>query len=106
MPLELTDENIDEMKTKIEIRKLHLKFQHAIIATRFLLPDLNVHHIWIDSLCIIQRSQQDFEIEAPKWDQFIPMQLSVLPLRSEEMEGLAFSVKGMISLSPPIRRAL
>jgi hypothetical protein len=68
MPLQLTEENIDEMTTKIEFGKLHLTFKHAIIATKFLPPDLDVHYIWIDSLCIIQQQalKQDFNIEAPK----------------------------------------
>jgi hypothetical protein len=68
MPLQLTEDNIDELTTKIEFRKLHLTFQHAIIATSMLLPEMNLRHIWIDSLCIIQDqdSKEDWLIEAPK----------------------------------------
>ena len=66
MPLKLTNHNINELTTKIEFRRLHLTFRHAIMATRLLLSDLNVRHIWIDSLCIVQQSKKDFEIEAPK----------------------------------------
>jgi hypothetical protein len=45
MPLKLTNENINEMTTKIEFRRLHLTFQHVIEATRLLLGDLNVHYM-------------------------------------------------------------
>jgi hypothetical protein len=66
MPLQLTQKNFEELKTRINFHSLHITFRHAIVSTRFLPPDLNVRHIWIDSLCVIQGSKEDWEIEAPK----------------------------------------
>ncbi|PMD33781.1 HET-domain-containing protein [Hyaloscypha variabilis F] len=54
MPLQLTADNLNIMTTRIEFDKLHLTFQDAITATRLLLTELNVQHVWIDSLCISQ----------------------------------------------------
>ena len=54
--------NVSNYKTKIPFEELPLNFQDAIIVTR----ELDFEYIWIDSLCIIQDSLQDWEIECSR----------------------------------------
>ncbi|RTE83180.1 hypothetical protein BHE90_002251 [Fusarium euwallaceae] len=58
----MTSKNIAELQTKVQFSDLPLTFQHAIEVTR----DLGVHYIWIDSLCIIQDSAEDWDIESSR----------------------------------------
>ncbi|PQE03058.1 heterokaryon incompatibility protein [Rutstroemia sp. NJR-2017a BVV2] len=58
--LKLTSENYDELKVQIPFEKLTKTFQDAIAITRF----NKIEYIWIDSLCIIQDSRQDWEKES------------------------------------------
>ncbi|RSL98517.1 hypothetical protein CDV31_012584 [Fusarium ambrosium] len=58
----LTSKNITELQTKVRFSDLPLTFQHAIEITR----DLGVRYIWIDSLCIIQDSAEDWDIESSR----------------------------------------
>lgn len=61
-PIKTTSSNLSQMKINISWHKLSKVFQDTIkIARR-----LNVHWIWIDSLCIIQDSKSDWEIESSK----------------------------------------
>ncbi|KAH7316985.1 heterokaryon incompatibility protein-domain-containing protein [Stachybotrys elegans] len=61
-PLMTTKANLDEMLAGIEFEKLPVVFQQAVEVAR----KLDVQYIWIDSLCIIQDSQEDWERESPK----------------------------------------
>ncbi|PVH69621.1 HET-domain-containing protein, partial [Cadophora sp. DSE1049] len=55
-----TIDNIDQMKTSIPWNRLSKTFQDAIkIASK-----LKIQYLWIDSLCIIQGSKDDWEKEA------------------------------------------
>jgi hypothetical protein len=58
--LRLTSENYDELKVQIPFEKLTKTFQDAIAITRF----NKIEYLWIDSLCIIQDSRQDWEKES------------------------------------------
>lgn len=49
-------ENIQDLRRKISIFKLPQNFQDAILITR----KLGIKYIWIDSLCIIQDSRNDW----------------------------------------------
>jgi hypothetical protein len=61
-PLRTLTENLDDMKTGIEWICLPNTFQDGItVACR-----LKILYIWIDSLCIIQDSKEDWEIESSK----------------------------------------
>ncbi|KAK0613219.1 heterokaryon incompatibility protein-domain-containing protein [Immersiella caudata] len=61
-PLITTTENIEEHKTGISFDSLPLTFQDAArIARR-----LGIRYIWIDSLCIIQDSPADWQLEASR----------------------------------------
>ncbi|CCM05787.1 uncharacterized protein FIBRA_08020 [Fibroporia radiculosa] len=58
--LRLLVQNIDDLKSGIEKSTLPQTFQHAIVTTR----ELGYRYLWIDSLCIIQDSPQDWAYES------------------------------------------
>jgi len=62
MVMKLTNETMADMKNGIEMGNLPRTFQHAIRMTR----DLKIRYLWIDSLCIIQDSPDDWAEEASK----------------------------------------
>jgi hypothetical protein len=62
----LTTENLLNFQDKIPFGQLPQTFKDTIIATRRLNVQFNVRYLWIDALCIIQNSKQDWENEAPK----------------------------------------
>lgn len=61
-PLMTTISNYEEMKRGIPMDTLPLLFQDAVTITK----NLNLRHLWIDSLCIIQDSPEDKEREISK----------------------------------------
>lgn len=60
--LKLMKENREEFKDKIRFEDLAANFQDAIKVTR----ELGIRYLWIDSLCIIQDSTEDWETESKK----------------------------------------
>ncbi|KAN0121687.1 HET domain containing protein [Hyaloscypha variabilis] len=56
----LTSDNIDGLKSGFNFEELPLTFQHAVLIAR----ELGIRYIWIDSLCIIQDSVWDWEVES------------------------------------------
>ena len=61
-PLTLTNENISSMKTQIPLASLRGSFADAVKLTK----KLGLKYLWIDSLCIIQDSVQDWRTESRK----------------------------------------
>jgi hypothetical protein len=60
--LNLTTETIDELERGIPVSSLSRTFQDAIVVTK----ELGVRYLWIDALCIIQDSSEDWENEAAR----------------------------------------
>ncbi|KAK8053568.1 hypothetical protein PG996_012869 [Apiospora saccharicola] len=60
MPLRLLSTNLAELQVEIPVARLSRTFQDAIQV----LPWLGLSYIWIDSLCIIQDSAQDWAKES------------------------------------------
>jgi hypothetical protein len=56
--------NVTQRKTRIEFDALPHTFRDAITVTR----SLSVNYIWIDSLCIIQDDESDWQSEASKME--------------------------------------
>lgn len=52
--------NIEEFKCGIDVTRLPKTFQDAVHVTR----GLGLQHLWIDSLCIVQDDQDDWETES------------------------------------------
>ncbi|KAF5686280.1 het-domain-containing protein [Fusarium circinatum] len=61
-PLRTVTAHIEDMKKSIDVNSLPIVFQQAIQIVRA----LNIEYIWIDSLCIIQDSKSDWELESFK----------------------------------------
>ncbi|KAH7137512.1 heterokaryon incompatibility protein-domain-containing protein [Dactylonectria estremocensis] len=59
-PARTTGSNLADMKKSINFTALPIVFQQAISVVRM----LKIDYIWIDSLCIIQDSQSDWELES------------------------------------------
>ena len=59
-PVVLTSNNKDTLKAGIKLSELPKTFQHAVALARF----VHVRYLWIDSLCIVQDSDTDWEFEA------------------------------------------
>lgn len=57
-----TRETLSDMKRGFQLEQAPATFHDAIIMTR----KLGVRYLWIDSLCIIQRDIEDWEIESSK----------------------------------------
>jgi hypothetical protein len=95
--------NIEEFKQKIEFAKLPATFQHAVITTR----ELGVRYLWIDSICIIQGRDGDFNEEAKRMEDVFSSAYCVLAAssargqsdgflkRRNEREYLAFVREGL-----------
>jgi hypothetical protein len=60
--LKTLSHNINAHKEGINLTDLALTFQHAIAISR----ELGIRYVWIDSLCIMQDSFDDWEREAPR----------------------------------------
>jgi hypothetical protein len=60
--LRLLKGNFNDMKAGIQVEKLSQTFQDALSIIR----NLGYRYIWIDSLCVIQDSEDDWRVEAKK----------------------------------------
>jgi Heterokaryon incompatibility protein (HET) len=60
MPVTLKTSNIQSMMHSLDFRSLPKTFQEAILVTQ----KLGIRYIWVDSLCIIQDCQKDWEKES------------------------------------------
>jgi hypothetical protein len=56
--------NLDQFTEHIPFSKIPQTFQDAINITRYLYKRFRTQHLWIDSLCIIQDSDDDWRYEA------------------------------------------
>ncbi|MCJ1418445.1 hypothetical protein MMC32_004793 [Xylographa parallela] len=65
MPLRLLKSNITSMKQGILLSQVPQTFQDAMVIAR----RLGVRYIWIDSLCIIQDSEEDWREQSALMDQ-------------------------------------
>jgi hypothetical protein len=60
----LTDEVLESFQKGLPFTELSANFKDAIVVTR----QLGFQYLWIDSLCIIQTSKQDWEQESRRMD--------------------------------------
>jgi hypothetical protein len=56
-PLQTTTQNLPYMEAQISFDKLPKSFQDAVVVCR----ELGISYLWIDTLCILQDSQEDWE---------------------------------------------
>ncbi|KAG4428183.1 hypothetical protein IFR05_016332 [Cadophora sp. M221] len=62
MPFKLVTSNIDAMKRAIDLENLSPTFRDAVAVCRH----LGLRYLWIDSLCIVQDSAQDWRDESSR----------------------------------------
>lgn len=62
VPVMLTGQTMQSLKTGISVRELPVSFAQAI----FITASCGVQYLWIDSLCIIQGSEEDWRKEASR----------------------------------------
>ena len=62
--LQLTHENFSKLQRSIPLERLPMIFQNAVKCSR----EMGLEYLWIDSLCIIQDSMDDWRCELPKMD--------------------------------------
>ncbi|KAI0888539.1 heterokaryon incompatibility protein-domain-containing protein [Annulohypoxylon maeteangense] len=61
-PLVTTSMNYETHRKGIRLQDLPASFQHAVLVTRY----FGFEFLWIDSLCIMQDSREDWERECPR----------------------------------------
>ncbi|ROW10439.1 hypothetical protein VMCG_01821 [Cytospora schulzeri] len=95
--------NIQEHKQAIEFNKLPRTFQHAVIATR----GLGVQYLWIDSLCIVQGRDGDFQREAKRMEDVFSQADCILAASSATGQGDGFlhprQTRNYLTLQQPSR---
>lgn len=70
--------NIDQFKKSINFDDLPTTFQHAVTVTR----ELQLRYLWIDSICIIQGPEGDFNEEAKRMEDIFSQAYCVLAASS------------------------
>lgn len=76
------------MRQQINIDDLPTTFSDAVEVAR----RLKIRHLWIDALCIIQDSEEDWQIEARKMtDVYSNSVLNIAASAAEDCEGGLFS---------------
>lgn len=63
--MQLTSHSINDFKQKVSFNELPKTFQDAVTACKA----LGIDYIWIDSLCILQDSPEDWAIQGSKMAQ-------------------------------------
>jgi hypothetical protein len=81
--------NIEEYKQKIEFGKLPATFQNAVTITR----GLGFRYLWIDSICIIQGPDGDFNKEAKRMEDVFSSAYCVLAASSAKGQSDGFLKK-------------
>lgn len=63
--MQLTSHSINDFKTRVPFNDLPKTFQDAVTTCKA----LDINYIWIDSLCILQDSPEDWAIQGSKMAQ-------------------------------------
>ena len=86
----LKKENVLNLRAKIPVSKLPKSFQDAIIITR----KLGIEYVWIDSVCIIQDSHDDWFQVSARIAASTSMRCSILRQLGLPMETADFLPRG------------
>jgi hypothetical protein len=97
VPLELLKANEDDFLKNVEFSKLSENMKHAVRITR----SLGYLYLWIDSLCIIQDSFEDWKAEAAKMgDVYAGAVCTIASTGSPSSEGGCFHERKTLSMRP------
>src|SRR5262249_54107568 len=78
--------NINKYKNGIAFDNLPATFQHAVITTR----ELGLRYLWIDSICIIQGLESDFNQEVKRMEDVFSSAYCVLAASSAKGQDDGF----------------
>jgi hypothetical protein len=96
-PLTTTKSTLKERMTGISIDSLPQTFKDIVTVAR----ELPVRYVWVDSLCIVQDSDVDWEIESGKMgDYYTNSLLTVAAISSSDSSGGLFRRRNPLELSP------
>ncbi|KAF4615880.1 hypothetical protein G7Y89_g15235 [Cudoniella acicularis] len=97
LPFRLLESNKEDLFKGIEFRVLSKNMQDAVRVTR----SLGYKYLWIDSLCIIQDSSEDWKIEAAKMgDVYAGAVCTIASTGSASSQGGCFHSRNTLSLRP------
>jgi hypothetical protein len=97
MPRKLLTDNISSMIEDIEFGELTKTFQDAILATR----ELGLRYLWIDSLCILQDCQEDWQRESALMTQVYSNSLcNISATAAEDGSGGLFFDRNILAVRP------
>ena len=87
--------NIESFETALPVQKLPPNFRDAMEVTY----RLGIRYIWIDSLCILQDSEQDWQLEAPRMsDIYSQSYLNIAATGGSGKDGGLFARRPFIAL--------
>ncbi|KAF1959286.1 HET-domain-containing protein, partial [Byssothecium circinans] len=95
----LTQSNLDQFRTSIPFKTLSRTFQEAI----HVVSGLGFQYIWIDSLCIVQDDQKDWERESLKMGDVYAFAVCNLTASAFDTGGLGISPQERLSNPVPPR---
>ncbi len=97
VPLRLLRQSFCSLLESIPPAELSKSFQDAMVATK----RLGLRYLWIDSLCIIQDSQEDWERESAMMDRVYQNSwCNIAATRAINGQGGCFAEKLVLSLKP------
>ncbi len=76
MALQLTRQNISALKNQIPPNELSQTFKDMILVSRF----LDIQHVWINSLCIVQDNKGDWRLKLRRCGRFTTTPMPILRL--------------------------
>ncbi|KAH7395486.1 heterokaryon incompatibility protein-domain-containing protein, partial [Cadophora sp. MPI-SDFR-AT-0126] len=98
--LKLLTGNVDKLEAGINVSELPATFQDAI----FLTQHLGLRYLWIDSLCIIQDSPQDWLKEAASMPNiYRNAHITIAAAATENSTGGIFNSRSWVSTSRPCK---
>ena len=97
----LTSATLEYLKASFRLERLHRSFREAIQITR----ELGVRYLWIDSLCIIQESKEDWRYEAATMVRvYENSYCNISAAKAFDSEQGYFSQRDPLSIHPIITR--
>ncbi|KAI0432429.1 heterokaryon incompatibility protein-domain-containing protein [Xylaria sp. FL1042] len=102
VPIRTTTTTLNRFKDGIRLDSLPQTFRDAIFMTRL----LECQYLWIDSLCIIQDSREDWALEATRMaDVYGNARVTIAAVMSENSNGGLFSRHEATTVKHTIQRA-
>lgn len=95
----LTCENLEEVMRGLPLNVLQQTFQDAILVAR----RLNIPYLWIDSLCIIQNSKADWQVQSVEMGRIYRNAICNIASARKSSEAGLFAVRDPFAISSNVR---